>query len=241
MRNPKRLVRAFLREHWRLYALTTLSILASEAVAVQFPRLLGRFTDALQAGVLDARAVARYALWLAVVGAGSVVLFGLGQQGNGQLGRTLEYQLRRQLFAHWERLAVTAFYRRPIGDLLNHALNDVRAVREAFAGGMNNLTNAVFLLVAALWMMVQTVPWSLLAVSLLPLLLIPACVVYWGPRIRAATRQAQEALSSMSDLAEESFSAIRLVKATASEMVEYQRFTERVDEIVRRQLGIFRQ
>ncbi|WP_290586918.1 ABC transporter ATP-binding protein [Alicyclobacillus sp.] len=240
MDNPRQLLkRYFLRHRWS-YALSILSIVASEIVMVQFPHLLGAFTDALQAGRVNGPALLRYTLWLAAVGIGYVALYGFGQMRNGTLGRKFEYELRRTLFLHWETLSTSYFRQRSVGDLLNHALNDVRSVRDALSGGLNILTNAVFLLASTLVMTFRTVSVRLTLVSMIPIVVVPFLVGWLGPRIRQATRQAQEALSDMADLTEESITAIRLIKATANEAVEQRRFTDRVDAIVRRQMGVFR-
>jgi ATP-binding cassette subfamily B multidrug efflux pump len=238
--DPRHLLRQFLWSRKWSYLLSVLSIVASEVVMVQFPHILGRFTDALQAGTLSDRDLLDYAGILLLVGVGYVVLYGVGQLRNGQLGRDFEYELRRRLFQHWERLSVSYFRRRSIGDLLNHAMNDVRSVREALAGGMNILTNAVFLLLSTLFMTFRTVSVKLTLVSLIPLLFLPLFIVWWGPRMRKASREAQEALSDMADVTEESLSAIRLIKATANEDVEVRRFAEKVDAIRDRQMSVFR-
>ncbi|MBX5436998.1 MAG: ABC transporter ATP-binding protein, partial [Alicyclobacillaceae bacterium] len=217
-----------------------MSMVLSEIVTVQFPRLLGQFTDALAARRLTVGLVGHYAALLLLVGVGYVALFGVGQFWNGRLGRQFEYELRRRLFLHWETLPTGYFRTRSIGDLLNHAMNDVQNVREVLAGGLNILTNAVFLTVAALAMMVRTAGAQLTLVSLLPLVSLPAFIVWLGPRLRAASRRVQEGLSDMADLTEESLSAVRLVKATANEPVEGRRFEQRVDEVVRRQMAFVR-
>lgn len=215
-----------------------LSIIASEIVTVQFPNIIGSFTDALSRGALTRYSVAGYAVLLLAVGIGYVVLYGIGQFINGRVGREFEYQLRERLFAHWETLSTQYYRTRSVGDLLNHALNDVRTVREALSGGMNILTNSVFLLIAALFMTFRTVSVKLTLISIIPMLFIPLFVIWWGPKIRDASRSVQEALSDMSDLTEESLSAIRLIKATANEHVEAARFGQVIDQIVRRQLAM---
>jgi ATP-binding cassette subfamily B multidrug efflux pump len=238
--NPRQLLKQYLVRHRWAYLVSILSIILSEIVMVQFPHLLGEFTDALQAGRVDGRTLWHDTALLAVVGIGYVVLYGFGQMRNGMLGRQFEYELRRKLFLHWETLSTAYFRQRSIGDLLNHALNDVRSVRDALSGGLNILTNAVFLLASTLVMTFRTVSVKLTLVSMIPIVFVPFLVGWLGPRIRNATRQAQEALSDMADLTEESLTAIRLIKATANEEVEQRRFTERVDAIVRRQMGVFR-
>lgn len=236
--DPRHLLRQFLMAKKWSYAVANVSIILSEIVMVQFPRLLGEFTNTLSRHQLTPGRVMDYALELLLVGVVYVLLFGVGQMRNGRHGREFEYLLRKRLFDHWETLSAGYFRKRSVGDLLNHALNDVRAVREALSGGMNILTNSIFLLAATLYMTLTTISVKLTLISLIPILFVPLLVIWWGPRIRDASRQVQESLSDMADLTEESLSAISLVKATANECVETERFTTRVDQIVRRQLGM---
>ncbi len=238
--DPNTLLRAFLwRKKWA-YAVSTLAIVVSEMVMVQFPNLIGKFTDALGKGRLDMTGVVHDAGWLALVGVGYVALYGVGQFRNGQIGREFEYELRRQLFLHWENLHTGYFRKRSVGDLLNHAMNDVRAVREAMSGGLNILTNAVFLLLTTLWMTLRTISVPLTLASMVPLLFLPFFIIWWGPQIRLASRRVQEALSEMADLSEESLSSIKVIKTTGNEDVEVGRFTSKVDRIVDQQMAMFR-
>lgn len=231
----------YIKDHKGYYVVSFLSILIAEVITVQSPNVIGRFTDLLQAGKLNFGEVERYSLLLVLIAIGYAVFFGIGQFRTGMMGRQLEYLFRRHLFSHWETLSTSYFNKRSIGDLLNHAMNDVQAVRQAISQGLNQLSNAVFLLCSALFMMFHTVTFRLTSVSILPILFVPLVVVWFGPRVRVASRRAQESLSSMTDLSEESFSAIRLIKATANEDVAVNRFRERVDTVLSQQLRMVRQ
>lgn len=238
--NPQHLLRRFVWRNKWAYALSISSIILSQLVIVQFPRVVGQFANLATAHGITWTVVSHYALLLMAIGAGSTILFGVGQFRNGQLGRVFEYELRTRLFEHWETLPAEYYHHRSVGDLLNHAVNDVRAVREMLSGAMNNVTNAVFLLGASLFMTLGTINVSLTLVSVIPIATVPVFIVWWGPRIRSASREVQESLSDMAELTEESLSAVRLVKTTANEAVEEGRFAERVDRIVARQMKMFR-
>lgn len=238
--SPQSLLRQYLLDHKWGYVLSTLAIIASEFINVQFPNILGRFTDALSAKRLTYHGVLVYAALLLVVGIVYVFFYAIGQSQNGRAARGFEYILRLRLFEHWELLSAEYFRRRSIGDLLNHAMNDVQQVREALSGGFNILTNAIFLMLATLIMTFATVSWKLTLLSMIPLVFIPFFIVWIGPQVRNSSRRVQESLSHMSELAEESFTSIRLIKATANEDVESHRFAHRVDRIVDEQISLFR-
>ncbi|MCL6446511.1 MAG: ABC transporter ATP-binding protein, partial [Alicyclobacillus sp.] len=238
--DPKRLLQQYFWEHRWTYGASLLSIIISEFITVQFPNVLGQFTNALQAHRLKATDIPHYVLLLLVIAAGYVVFYGFGQYRNGQMGRRFEYELRRRLYDHWQLLSTGYFRRRSIGDLLNHALNDVQNVRELMSMGLNIMTNATFLLCATLIMTFRTVGIKLTLISIIPILFVPAFVIWIGPRVRGASRSVQEGLSDMAELTEESLSAIRLIKGTANEDVEAKRFEARVDAIVARQMSLIR-
>lgn len=235
--SPQQMMRSFVGRHkWR-YLASFLAIALAEYMQVQIPNVIGEFINRFKLGV-NAAGVMHYALLLVAIAAVYVVSFGLGQFQVGRLGRTMEYDLRQRLFEHWETLSSRYFQQHSVGDLLSHALNDVPAVREALSGGINQIVQALFLFVATLYMTFRKIDLDLTLVSLIPILFIPIVIVVLGPRIRTRSRQVQEALSTMSELAEESFQAIRLIKATSNEPIEIERFTLTVDDIVSRQMDL---
>ena len=236
--SPKELMRSFvLRRKWS-YVVAILAIGVAEFFQVQIPHVLGDFINRLKAGNATEHIVLRFALELSLIAGCYVVAFGFGQLRVGRLGRTLEFELRQTLFAHWETLSSRYFQQHSVGDLLNHTLNDVTVVRQAMSQGMNQVTQAFFLFIATLYMTIHTINLGLTLVSLIPILLIPLVIVIVGPQVRMRSRRVQEALSDMSELAEESFQAMQLIKATSNEPVELERFRTLVEEIVDRQMHL---
>jgi ATP-binding cassette subfamily B multidrug efflux pump len=235
--SPTELMQSFIMSRKWSYLFAILAIGAAEFFQVQIPHVLGQFINRLKAGATE-QLVIHFALELALFAACYVVAFGLGQLRVGYLGRTLEFELRQVLFRHWETLSSRYFQQHSVGDLLNHSLNDVRVVRQAMSQGMNQITQALFLFAATLFMTIRTINLGLTLVSLIPILLIPLVIIIVGPQVRMRSRLVQEGLSNMSELAEESFQAIRLIKATSNEETEVARFTELVNEIVDRQMQL---
>ncbi len=230
-------MRSFLGSHRWAYVLAIVAIGGAEFLQVQIPHVLGQFINRLKAGATP-YTVEHYALALAFFAACYVVAFGLGQLLMGQLARMMEYDVRQVLFRHWERLSSHYFQQHSVGDLLNHTLTDVTRVRQALSQGINQMSQAVFLFAATLYMTLGTINVELTLLSLLPLLLIPAVIVAMGPRVRMRSRRVQEALSDMAERAEESFLAIRLIKATSNEDTENGRFAGLANEVLARQMKL---
>lgn len=236
--NPKEIMRSFVLHRKWSYLIAIMSIGVAEFFQVQIPHVLGRFINQLKSGHATEHVVLHFALELVIIAACYVIAFGFGQLRVGRLGRTLEFELRQTLFAHWETLSSRYFQQHSVGDLLNHTLNDVNVVRQAMSQGMNQVTQALFLFMATLYMTIHTINLGLTLVSLIPILLIPIVIVVVGPQVRTRSRLVQEALSDMSERAEESFQAMQLIKATSNESVELGRFRLLVDEIVSRQMHL---
>ena len=234
---PLNLMRSFIGSHKWAYGLAIVAIGGAEFLQVQIPHVLGHFINRLKAGATQGDVV-HYALELAFFAACYVVVFGLGQMLMGQLARTMEFEVRQVLFRHWERMSSQYFQQHSVGDLLNHTLTDVTRVRQALSQGVNQISQAMFLFAATLYMTLGTINVELTLLSLLPLLVIPAVIVAMGPRVRMRSRRVQEALSDMAERAEESFLAIRLIKGTSNEDTENARFETLVDEVLRRQMKL---
>lgn len=238
--SPTQLIRSFvLKKKWG-YLLAILGIGVAEFFQVQIPHILGRFIDRLKVSGTTEHVIIGYAVELAAVAAGYVLCFGFGQTRIGQLGRMLEFEMRQVLFRHWETLSSRYFQQHSVGDLLNHTLNDVTAVRQAMSMGMNQLSQAIFLFAATLYMSIRTINLRLTLFSLIPILFIPVVIAVIRPHVRLRSRLVQEGLSDMSELAEESFQAIRLIKATSNEPIEVHRFQRLTQTIVERQMNLVR-
>lgn len=234
-----RLIRGFMRDHLWVYMLAVGTIGIAELIQVQIPAVIGDFINRLHAG-MTYPILYHYAEILVLIACGYVVFFGLGQFTVGRLAREFEGLVRGKLFAQWETMESHYFEKHTVGDLLSHVLNDVPAVREALAGGINQIAQAVFLFAATLVMTLTQINWGLTLISLLPILLIPLIIAKLGPQIRQRSRQVQESLSSMSDLTEESLQSIRLIKSSANEPVEVHRFSETVDTVYSRSMNLVR-
>ncbi|MFD1957876.1 ABC transporter ATP-binding protein [Paenibacillus thailandensis] len=234
-------MRSHLFSHAPLYAAGVALVAAGNVVNALFPGVLGRFTDDLHRNGLSAGAVQQYSLMLLAIGIGYGVLFGGGQLINHRLGRMFEFKARQKLFGHFTGLSEHYFSKNGGGKLLSYFMNDVTAVRESIANGLNQMTNASVLLVSVVAMMsFSSIPLYLVAVCVLPLLAIPLLVVYFGPRIRRKSAAVQEALASMTASAEEQFGGIRVTKTFAAEEVARSRFGETVDRIRANQLKLVR-
>ncbi|RXZ79155.1 ABC transporter ATP-binding protein [Paenibacillaceae bacterium] len=230
-----------LKRYAWFYAGAFVLLASANVIYAFFPRVLGQFTDGLQDEGLSKDLIAAYSLTLIAIGIGYGVLFGIGQYLNHRLGRQFEFNSRQKLFRHFTRLSEHYYSKNGIGKLLSYVMNDVTSVRESIANGANQLTNASVLLVSVIVIMsFSSIPLHLIGVSVLPLLVIPFLVVYFGPRIRERSKNVQESLADMTESAEEQFGGIRVTKTFGVEDIAEQRFGKTVDRIQNNQLALVR-
>jgi ATP-binding cassette subfamily B protein len=206
-----------------------------------FPKVLGKFFDDLQKGGVTQTAIARYGLILLGIGVAYGLLFGIGQFTVASLGRKFEFVTRQQLFRHFTKLSEHYFSKHGIGKLLSFVMNDVTSVRESISNGVNQTTNAVFLILSCVVMMLfSSIPLYLIGICVLPLLAIPFIVVKIGPVIRDRSLKVQESLATMTESAEEQFGGIRVTKTFAAEDMAMRRFGGTVERIRDNQLRLVR-
>lgn len=208
---------------------------------MNFPRVLGNFTDELKDGLLSVDGIVQYSWTLLGIGVGFAVIGGIGQFLVMYTGRYFEFMNRRRLFVHFTGLNERFYSKNGVGKLLSYFMNDVTTVREAISMGINQTANSSILLVSTIVMLLITnVPLYLVAASIAPLLLIPVIVVWLGPIIRRRSLQVQEALGVMTESAEEQFGGIRVTKKFAVEDTMKRRFGTTVDRIRDKQLRLVR-
>lgn len=236
-----RILGDFFRKTWPFYVLSVCCHLVANIIHVNFPRVLGNFTDELKDGLLSVDGIVQYSWTLLGIGVGFAVIGGIGQFLVMYTGRYFEFMNRRRLFVHFTGLSERFYSKNGVGKLLSYFMNDVTTVREAISMGINQTANSSILLVSTIVMLLITnVPLYLVAASIAPLLLIPVIVVWLGPIIRRRSLQVQEALGVMTESAEEQFGGIRVTKKFAVEDTMKRRFGTTVDRIRDKQLRLVR-
>ncbi len=144
----------------------------------------------------------------------------------GKVGQHFVFALRRNLFAHMQRLSLRFHDRQRTGDLTARLTSEVQAIQDMIANGLIMLVSNLFLLAGMLVLMVWlSWPMALATLSVAPLLLW--VVFRYTRRIKVATRKARVSTRRMAALAQETLSSIRIVQGLAQEGRQEERFQER--------------
>ena len=222
-------LKEFLLKHKWSYIFGISWLLLIDTVQLIIPQILRGLTNDLQNNVLDSPGLLRYALYITLTG----VTIGVGRyfwriyiQGSS---RVLEYFLRKKLFNHLLTLSPNYFNTHKTGDLMAHATNDINAIRMALGHGVVMVVDAIFMIILSLIMMIRTTSLKFTATTVIALPILIVLVTIFGKIIYTRFKTVQEAFSNLSDVTQESFSGIRVVKSFVQEDLVSENF-KRVNE-----------
>lgn len=139
------------------------------------------------------------------------------------MSRHIEYDLKNDLYAQYQRLDAAFYRQNNTGDLMNRISEDVSRVRMYLGPAVMYSINTFFATVLTLVFMFQ-VDVALSFWVLAPMPLLVWAIYRVSDRINRASHAVQEQQSAMSTFAQETFSGIRVLKAFAAENAQSKRY-----------------
>jgi ATP-binding cassette subfamily B protein len=132
------------------------------------------------------------------------------------MSRHIEYDMKNEIYAHYQKLGMDFYTRNNTGDLMNRISEDVGRVRMYVGPAIMYTINLVVMFVLVIWAM-YSVNARLATYVLLPLPVMTLLVYYVQDHINRRSERVQEKLSDLSTFVQEVFSGIRVVKAYGRE------------------------
>jgi ATP-binding cassette subfamily B multidrug efflux pump len=130
--------------------------------------------------------------------------------------RHIEYDMKNEIYGHYQELDHAFYSSNSTGDLMNRISEDVGRVRSYVGPAVMYTVNLVVTMILVISAMVQ-VNAQLTLYTLLPLPILSLVIYKVEHVINRKSERVQSGLSDMSTLVQETFSGIRVVKAYASE------------------------
>jgi ATP-binding cassette subfamily B multidrug efflux pump len=206
---------SYMRRYRWQYVQGTLACVATNIVAVQFPRVLGMAINRIQQGTTRELILVFALILVAISLVKGVFLYAQRWILIG-ISREIEFDLRNDLFRKLE-MQDSGFYQRyRTGDIMARMTNDLNAVRMLLGPALMYSANTIFLSVFALFFMLRISPYLTL-VALAPMPLASILVQYLGRRIHERFERIQASFSDISAQAQENYSGVRLIRAFARE------------------------
>lgn len=132
------------------------------------------------------------------------------------ISRHIEYDLKNEIYKHYQALDFSFFRKNKTGDLMNRATEDVNQVRNYLGPAIMYAINTVTLSVMVIYAMCE-VNTTLAAYALIPIPIISALILLVNKTINKRSTQIQKQLSKLSSFVQETFSGIRVIKAYSRE------------------------
>lgn len=224
MKNLKSLLKLAYKYRFR-YLLGISFLLIVDVVQLIPPKLVGYLTDSIQAGSAAPALILTYIIYIILIYLCIVIGRFMWRVFIFGTSRHIEYDMRNTLFKHLQSLSTNFYNHNKTGDLMSHATNDLNSVRMALAGGVVMSIDAVVMTLTTLGIMLSiNVKLTLLVLIPLPFLTVLARI--FGKTIHRKFTRIQEAISKLTDMVQENFSGIRIVKSFVQEAKEYEKFTK---------------
>jgi len=132
------------------------------------------------------------------------------------MSRHIEYDLKNEIYNHYQQLSLAFYRRHNTGDLMNRVTEDVSRVRMYLGPGIMYTINTVVLFIMVIYAML-TVNLRLTIFSVLPLPVLAMLIYYVNNIINFRSEKIQQRLSALSSFVQENFSGIRVIKSYVRE------------------------
>ncbi|MGJ1432552.1 ABC transporter ATP-binding protein [Sphingobacterium spiritivorum] len=139
--------------------------------------------------------------------------------------RHIEYDLKNEIYQHYQKLDFAFFRRNNTGDLMNRATEDVNQVRNYLGPGIMYAINTVVLSIMIIYAMYDVNP-TLATYSLLPIPILSVIILVINKVINRRSERIQRQLSQLSSFVQETFSGIRVIKTYNREQDKMKSFAK---------------
>jgi len=132
------------------------------------------------------------------------------------VSRYIEYDLKNEVFDHYQFLSLDFYKKNRTGDLMNRISEDVGQVRLYAGPALMYGINTITLFACIIPIMFITAP-TLAAYALIPLPILSVLIYQISRIIHRRSTKVQEFLSTLSTFTQETFSGVSVIKAYALE------------------------
>ena len=139
------------------------------------------------------------------------------------LGQHVMYDLRRQIFAHLQRLPLPYYDRHPVGRMMTRVTSDVEVLNELFSSGVVAVFGDLFALVF-IAIALFALDWQLALAALLVMPLVFAAATVFRTRVRDAYRDIRVRLARINTFLQERISGVEVVQLFGREQATVTEF-----------------
>ena len=155
------------------------------------------------------------------------------------MSRLIEYDLKNEIFEHYQTLPLSFYRRNNTGDLMNRISEDVGRVRMYLGPSIMyglQLTTLFAMLIPVMFSISPMLTWY----ALIPLPILSFSIYYVNNIIERRSEEIQRSQSRLSTFVQEAFSGIRVLKSFTRENESIHNFSTESDEYKNQSLRLTR-
>ena len=153
------------------------------------------------------------------------------------VSRFIEFDVKNQIFSHYQSLDQLFYKKNRTGDLMNRISEDVSKVRMYYGPVLMYGTNAIILFIVIISYMFSVAP-KLTIYSLIPLPILSIFIYKISDLINKKSTKVQESLSDLSTYSQESFSGISVLKSFNIQDLIFNKFDKYAFESFKNNLSL---
>lgn len=147
------------------------------------------------------------------------------------MGAKIEYDMRNEIFGHYQKLSFAFFDNQKVGHLLSRITSDLFDITELLHHGPEDVVISVIKLFGAFVILLMiNGKLALVAIGIVALMLIYA--VFLNRRMKSAFKENRARIADINSQIEDSLSGIRVVKSFSNEAAEMDKFRQGNDRFV---------
>ncbi|RIW16471.1 ABC transporter ATP-binding protein [Algoriphagus lacus] len=155
------------------------------------------------------------------------------------MSRKVEYDMKNEIFEHYQNLPLSFYRKNSTGDLMARISEDVSRVRMYLGPAIMYGLNLLILFPLVIFYMISVNP-ELTLYSLLPLPILSVSIYFVNNLINERSEKIQKSLSELSTFVQEAFSGIRVLKAFVREEDSAREFTKASEEYKHKSIELTR-
>lgn len=139
------------------------------------------------------------------------------------MGAKMEFNMRKEIFAHYQKLSFTFYDNEKVGQLMSRITNDLFDISELFHHGPEDIIISIIKFVGSFTiLMFINVKLALVACAIIPVMFVYAFVL--NKKMKKAFKRNRVKLAEINSRIEDNLSGIRVVKSFANEEIEEEKF-----------------
>lgn len=141
------------------------------------------------------------------------------------MGAKMEYDMRNEIFAHYQRLSFNFFDDQKVGQLMSRVTNDLFEISELFHHGPEDIVISIIKFIGSFVILASiNIKLTLVAFAIIPFMF--AYAYFFNKKMKQAFKRNRAKIADINATIEDNLSGIRVVKSFANEEAEMEKFRD---------------